>query len=264
VLNNISKFFSSRQLTLPIIGLLFIVGVVSEQTNPVLSKPIREIPTSAAFNPSSPRETSRQQKSSDNSLLSRLREIREQRSQQRTAAVDSEGVDNSLLSRLRAVREQRSQQRTAAFDNEGVKLVTSTNFSQQKATREAGVMSQRNIPTRDGVYLYGQSARPNQLGQGYIIFQKQQGRVTGALYMPRSEFSCFQGTINKSGELAMTVSNSIDEVGSSQIATGNTTPSLTDDQFINSAYSVVLQDYHPIQSISANDRRILRTCQNNS
>jgi hypothetical protein len=235
VLNNISNFLSLRKLALPIVGLVVTIGVVSKQTNPVFSKQLQTVSTSASLNGNFSRLTNHQLNSSDNSLLSRLREIREQRTQQQTVALDSEIIEA-----------------------ESTDLVS---INYRKVGKEAGVMSKRNIPTKDGIYLYGQSPSPNQIGQGYIVFNKQQGRVTGALYMPRSEFSCFQGTIDKSGELAMTVTGSQAEVGSSEVATTSTIPSISDDQFNNYAHSVALQDYHPIKSVGSNDRRILQMCQ---
>jgi len=45
----------------------------------------------------------------------------------------------------------------------------------------------------DGVYLYEQSAQPDQVGQGYFVFESKQGNVVGALYMPRSSFDCTSG-----------------------------------------------------------------------
>ncbi|WP_228048944.1 MULTISPECIES: hypothetical protein [unclassified Nodularia (in: cyanobacteria)] len=119
-----------------------------------------------------------------------------------------------------------------------------------------------NFPTTDGTYLYGQSPAANQIGQAYVLFEQRQGKITGALYMPQSEFSCFQGAMEQSGELAMTVTASPGEVGVNQIATGNQfqIPNYSDDQMISYPYSVALQDYHQINSISANDQRILQIC----
>ncbi|MBD2297701.1 hypothetical protein [Nostoc sp. FACHB-190] len=236
MLNNIFKFLSPRQLTISIVGLVLTVGVVSEQTKPVFSKQLQNVTSSASLNGDFSRLTNHHYVSSDNSLLSRLREIREQRSQQQTVAFERETIES----------ESRD--------------ISPRHY--QKAGKEAGVMTRGNIPTTDGVYLYGQSPTPNQIGQGYIVFQKRQGKVVGALYMPSSEFSCFQGTIDKSGELAMTVNGSPDDVSTSDVATTSTIPSVSDDEFNNYAYSVALQDYHPIQSISSGDRRILQMCQN--
>lgn len=117
-----------------------------------------------------------------------------------------------------------------------------------------------NFPEQDGTYLYGQSGQPNQLGQGYIVFNKKQGRVTGALYMPSSEFSCFQGTIAKSGELAMTVTSSPGEVGALEVSTTSRTNRFNNDESTTYAHSLTLQNYHRLNSISANDRNILQMC----
>lgn len=132
----------------------------------------------------------------------------------------------------------------------------------QKAEKETAIAPRFSLPKRDGIYLFGQSPEPNQLGQGYVLFQKQQGKLVGALYMPNSEFSCFQGTIDKSGELAMTVTGTPDAGASPDVATTSTIPQLSDDEPMTYAYTVTLQDYHPINSISANDRRILQMCRN--
>ena len=47
----------------------------------------------------------------------------------------------------------------------------------------------------DGTYLFGESARSNEVGKGYVVFSKHGQRVVGVLYYPRSEFSCFVGQI---------------------------------------------------------------------
>jgi hypothetical protein len=127
-------------------------------------------------------------------------------------------------------------------------------------TREWGRKGQVQFPEQDGTYLYGQSSTPNELGQGYILFQKQQSKIIGALYVPQSEFSCFQGTLAKSGELAMTVKSSPGEVGAMEVSTASTIPTVSDDESTSYAHSISLQDYHQISSLSANDREILRMC----
>ncbi|HEY9801781.1 MAG TPA: hypothetical protein V6D25_15595 [Leptolyngbyaceae cyanobacterium] len=139
-------------------------------------------------------------------------------------------------------------------------LVVGSRQSYQKAEKETAIAPRFSLPKRDGVYLFGQSPKPNQVGQGYVLFHKQQGKLVGALYMPNSEFSCFQGTIDKSGELAMTVTGTPDAGASPDVATASTIPQLDDDEPMTYAYTVALQDYHPIKTISANDRRILQMC----
>ena len=130
--------------------------------------------------------------------------------------------------------------------------------------RELGRKGQIQFPEQDGTYLYGQSSTPNELGQGYILFQKQQSKIIGALYVPQSEFSCFQGTLAKSGELAMTVKSSPGEVGVMEVSTASTIPKVNENEFTTYPYSVTLQDYHQLSSVSSNDREILQICQQES
>ncbi|MBE9033869.1 hypothetical protein [aff. Roholtiella sp. LEGE 12411] len=272
MLNNIRQFLPSLKLGIPLAGLLLTLGFVAKQTQPVLSSQIEKASTLLVtdFQISS----ARIQKSSEIPLLSRLREVREQRSQQKTASrvrKSSEKFEQRKLAKSTPVRSKvsiRSQQRS--------KYVTSANLSTRKtvpttialgrqvSVNEAGILPRTNFPVGNGIYLYGQSPKPNQLGQGYIIFQKQQGRVRGALYMPQSEFSCFQGTLDRSGELAMTVNGSPDEASSSRVAATNRLPRVTEDESTTYAYSVALQDYHQLNRISASDRRILQMCNQSS
>ena len=96
-----------------------------------------------------------------------------------------------------------------------------------------------NRSLQNGVYLYGQSAKPEQLQQEYFVFELQNQRVIGAFYMPRSSFDCFRGTL-EAGVLNLTITNSYETVAY--------------------PYSVALQDYQPVSSVSKNDLRILGSC----
>ncbi len=253
MLNNISKFFPPRRLQIPFLSLLIALGAVGEQTKPVLSNQVDpELePTSIAlsddFSLSTDADTN-YQSSYQPSLLSRLREVREQRNQ-----VYSQ-QDSGLVS-------------SATLSKKNDKIVPTTtvqNIETRKAAKEAEVMPRASFPKKDGIYLYGQSPKPNQLGQGYVLFQKQQDKVIGALYMPNSEFSCFQGTLDRSGELAMTVHSSPDEDSLTQVATSNGVPRINGDEPITYDYSVALQDYHQLKSISVSDRRMLQMCNQSS
>lgn len=128
------------------------------------------------------------------------------------------------------------------------------------------------LPEKDGIYLYGQSPKPQQVGQEYMVFEVRQGKVIGAFYLPQSEFSCFNGTL-QSGNLALMVAygpdsnpseDSIAVQDSQQVATASDKPPI--ENVYNEtayAYSVALQNYHQLTSISDNDQQILRTCRNN-
>ncbi|MGL5062055.1 MAG: hypothetical protein ACRC62_18945 [Microcoleus sp.] len=91
----------------------------------------------------------------------------------------------------------------------------------------------------EGIYLYGQSLKPDELQKEYFVFELRRGKVVGAFYLPRSAFYCFYGNI-ESNRLNVTVVDSFDRT--------------------TSPYSVNLRQYHQISAISDNDRRILDIC----
>jgi hypothetical protein len=115
-------------------------------------------------------------------------------------------------------------------------------------------------PFADGTYLYGQSDKPEQIGKEYLVFQVQDGKVIGAIYLPQSEFSCFFGMV---GPRAMKLSiidpydNTVSpyaitvQEGSSVAAAGG--------QLVP---SVVLEGYQPLPQLSNLDRHILGICLN--
>jgi hypothetical protein len=112
----------------------------------------------------------------------------------------------------------------------------------------------------NGTYLYGQSQQPDQIGQEYIVFEVSGGRLIGALYMPHSEFSCFQGTMT-ANEIDMTVNHPYENTQYPYaIALSATSPLASQDE--ETKVPVTLKGYHALEQISANDERMLATCQN--
>ncbi|MEA5579892.1 hypothetical protein VB620_00880 [Nodularia harveyana UHCC-0300] len=246
MLNKISKLFTARKLKLPLLGLLLTIGVIGEQTKPVLSN---QTPTISTNEPS---------------VLSRFRQVREQRNLIRKIVLEKEKRRNLAESSLETANVKDEVKHRSRF------VSSSKLLRNIKTTPEITSLfsltprfPRTNFPTQDGTYLYGQSPISDQIGQGYIVFENRQGKITGALYMPQSEFSCFQGAIEPSGELAMTVTSSPGEVGVNQIATANQfqIPNYNDEQTRTYPYSVALPDYHRISAISTNDQRILQLCQ---
>lgn len=109
----------------------------------------------------------------------------------------------------------------------------------------------------DGVYLYGESAEPEQIGSAYMVFEVSDRQVIGAFFMPQSSFDCFHGEV-KANELALTIRNSYDQesypyavalnVESNIATTGN--PILT----------AQLEGFQPIASISDANHQLVETC----
>ncbi|MGB3205637.1 MAG: hypothetical protein WBB28_11670 [Crinalium sp.] len=108
---------------------------------------------------------------------------------------------------------------------------------------------------RDGIYLFGQTSKPNQVGQEYVVFEARGGKVRGAVYMPSSEFSCFYGTA-KNNQMDLMVVDPYDQ-STSSYAIG-----LERNSLVAGNNAVALEGYQPISKITANDKRILNACGN--
>jgi hypothetical protein len=108
---------------------------------------------------------------------------------------------------------------------------------------------------RDGIYLFGQTSKPNQIGQEYVVFEARGGKVRGAVYMPSSEFSCFYGTANNN-QMDLLVLDPYDQ------STSSYSIGLERNSLVAGKNSVGLQGYQPISKITANDKRILNACSN--
>ncbi|MEB3359156.1 MAG: hypothetical protein VKK04_20685 [Synechococcales bacterium] len=109
-----------------------------------------------------------------------------------------------------------------------------------------------------GVYLYGQSPEPNQIGSAYAVLEVVGDRTVGAFYMPHSSFDCFYGEV-RPNQLALTVVNSYE-----QVAYGYSV-ALQRDGAIASGQNAInpptkLAGYHRIANLSDRDRAILNTC----
>ena len=118
--------------------------------------------------------------------------------------------------------------------------------AQQNPSKTNALQAQQN-PSKtnvaalpDGIYLYGDTPQPNQVLQNYIVFQRQNDRVVGAIYAPRSDFTCFTGKIQGNTLYGKAIS-----AGKIQTVEVNTQ----------------LTNLHSIRKISSNDRRILSMCQ---
>jgi len=128
------------------------------------------------------------------------------------------------------------------------------------------------LPQKDGVYVYGQSPEPQQIGQEYIVVEVNKGRAMGAFYLPNSEFNCFNGTI-EGGKLALSLANGPEteaypEIGSNTedrqvAAVSDRSLSENDNNEITTPYSVALQNYHQLSTVSATDKQILAACKSN-
>ena len=109
-------------------------------------------------------------------------------------------------------------------------------------------------PATGGVYLYGESDRPEVIGKEYIIFERIGNKTVGAFYLPRSEFNCFKGQFQGS-RLNVTLIDAFDR------QKYNFSLNLNPRGLTASKLPVMGEPtYQPLGKISDNDRRILRAC----
>ncbi len=119
------------------------------------------------------------------------------------------------------------------------------------------VQSSKPSPFKDGIYLYGQSPKPEQIGQEYLVFKVDAGKVTGAFYMPRSEYSCFSGQVT-ANSLSLMVRDPYDNtVSPYAIALNPSDPVASKNPNVG---TMNLDGYHAIGKLSANDHRMLNDC----
>ncbi len=109
----------------------------------------------------------------------------------------------------------------------------------------------------DGIYLYGQSDKPDELGKGYFVFEATKGQVVGALYYPRSSFDCAAGRFT-GDQLALTVTNSYDRATNPfEIALDRTSTVASNGKPIP---AVGLQGFYKLDQVTDNDLRMLNVC----
>ncbi|WP_353258382.1 hypothetical protein [Prochlorothrix hollandica] len=109
---------------------------------------------------------------------------------------------------------------------------------------------------RDGVYVYGQSSQPEEIGQVYMVFEAQADQMVGAFYMPFSSFDCFQGSL-EADRLALTITDSYSaETSSYAVALDSGDPQASD----NLLAPFGLEGFQPLDEVSDNDRQILGVC----
>ncbi len=174
----------------------------------------------------------------------------------------SSGNANAIQTSVSGDAATSQQNRVIEAKSASLSEVVSSNTRATESVKQIG----------DGIYLYGQSAQAEQIGQEYIVFEVRGDRAIGALYMPQSEFSCFQGTL-QARQLNVTLANPDSEIAESgpderqefqPVAVGSTSPA-SGNRFdaITFPLSVKLQNYHQIPRVSENDQRILSMCKAN-
>lgn len=136
-----------------------------------------------------------------------------------------------------------------------------TNAPAQAAPRnleKTAIAQSTTLP--DGVYLYGQSPKPNEIGKGYFVFEARQGKLVGALYMPRSSFDCTYGQLEADRVSLMVVDSYDRSENPFVIATERNDSVASRDPVVA---PIGLEGFHRLSNLSENDQRILNVCKQN-
>lgn len=121
-------------------------------------------------------------------------------------------------------------------------------------------IASEDMALKDGVYLYGESKSPDQLGVTYMTFEVEQGQVTGAVYQHRSSFDCFYG--NPQGEqLALTVIDSYSQEQYSHDIALVETETLSASVNRPAAGQIGLDGMSRLEEVSDNNLRMIQMCQ---
>ena len=125
--------------------------------------------------------------------------------------------------------------------------------------RPIEMMKNNQSTFQEGTYIYGQSPQPNEIGNEYVVFEVTDRKLVGVLYMPHSEFSCFEGEI-KGDELDLIVDHPYDDTTNRySIALESVSPVASRDETMKTP--LTLKGYHPLEELSPNDERMLAHCQ---
>jgi hypothetical protein len=141
-----------------------------------------------------------------------------------------------------------------AFSRENKSLLFSENNNQENIIAQT-----TNLPTslRDGIYLYGSSPQPEEIGEEYLVFQVRSNKAIGAIYSPRSEFSCFSAAFD-SQQMNLAI---IDPYAETSYPYAIALAKVGNVASVNQiSHSLTLQGYKLIPQISDNDQRILNAC----
>ncbi len=109
----------------------------------------------------------------------------------------------------------------------------------------------------DGTYAYGETAKRDQVGQTYFVFEVKQGKVLGAFYTPNSSYDCTYGQVT-GAQLALKVVDSYDKTSYAYDVALNRTSTVASNGGLQTQIS--LKGFKRLDSVLASDRDMLKSC----
>ncbi|NJN04525.1 MAG: hypothetical protein HC873_00710 [Leptolyngbyaceae cyanobacterium SL_1_1] len=153
-------------------------------------------------------------------------------------------------------------QRVAAQLAMGIGLVLSGWCSvSYSGTALANPPVQQNLGSAlaDGIYLFGRSPQPDQIGAEYLVFEVRGQHTVGAFYMPSSSFDCFHGEVQPD-RLLLNIMGSYDQPASDYAIALQPESNLSASE-LGAIAPASLAGYYEISNLSQGDRNLLATCQ---
>jgi len=136
-------------------------------------------------------------------------------------------------------------------------LSRSVDWTDKQAVKQEAAYNKDLAILENGVYLFGQSSQPGQIGISYAIFSVTDNQTVGAFYQPSSSFDCFSGQV-LSDRMAFNVVDSYQQTVHPYSIALTTDSSLTAG---SAAPGYTLEGFHRIGEISNQDLDILAVCQ---
>lgn len=110
----------------------------------------------------------------------------------------------------------------------------------------------------NGVYIFGESAEAEQLGQTYVVMEVKEGDLIGGFYQPSSSFDCFHGTV-AGNTLALTVMDSYEQAAHPYSLALETNALVAAQD--GSVGSLVPSGFQALSEISHTGQAVLQACQ---
>lgn len=253
IIKIVRKVLPPRRLRFPLLGLMFVVGIVADRSRPVQSNQLDPDPYTYRIVQPQPgvKLMEIQPNYGDDVPFTEQPQTVPNKGNYQSQPIPHHNLDQPPVD-----APNWSDIAPGQINNPTLIAATSPNLNLFKPRNSSAI----NLPQGDGVYLYGQVPEPGQNDRGYIVFEKNNGQLVGALFMPNSEYSCFRGSVDRTGAIAMTVQGYAGESHPVQVA-ANRNVNLDINAPSPYAHSLALADYYRLPKISSSDRKILRACQ---
>lgn len=166
-------------------------------------------------------------------------------------------VFGMLLTSMPSVEAQNTGAEAASETSVATSSTTPSIELPVEAVNEESVDTSNDFPA-DGIYVYGRSSQPGQLGVDYAVMEVRNRQAVGAFYQVSSSFDCFHGEVG-SEQVNLTVINSYEQSSYSYSLPLDQTEMVASGNGAGSG-AVKLVGLHSIDTVSDMDMSILSTC----